>query len=171
MPDTGSAESMEEDILVPSMFANATTLPHVCTILIAQLPSRLINHCLRLSQTYGKSLPLSTNPFRSDPHSSRGFVMRRSGEVVWPSEPSSRTHCLSFSSTHRYDPKAHKSKGGWEPAGDLRAQEENTKEVFHLTAQKWFYAGTYEYQNQTILPLSEISVLSKNVRVSHSACL
>ncbi|KAL1952056.1 hypothetical protein VTO73DRAFT_1205 [Trametes versicolor] len=130
MPDNGSAEPMEEDIPVPSMFANANTLPHA----IAKLCSR-------------------------------GFVMRRGGEVVWPSEPPSRTHCLSFSSTHRYDPKAHKSKGGWELSGDMRAQEENTKEVFHLTAQKWFYAGTYRCEKQTILPLSEISVLTKNYKL------
>ncbi|OJT12681.1 hypothetical protein TRAPUB_10779 [Trametes pubescens] len=127
MSDTDGAELLEEDVLAPSIFANATALPNA----IAKLCS---------------------------PH---GFAMRRSGEVVWPSDPPSRAHCLFFSSTHHYDPKAHNSKGGWASVWDMRAHTDKTKEVFYLKAQKWFYAGTYECQKRSILPFSEISVLEK----------
>ncbi len=61
MFDAGSAEALEEDVLVPSVSASATGLPNVCSVLIVHLSPRLL---LTINPGYCKPMvrrPLSTD--------------------------------------------------------------------------------------------------------------
>ncbi|KAI0824270.1 hypothetical protein BC628DRAFT_1420348 [Trametes gibbosa] len=101
----------------------------------------------------------------SDLCGSGGYVMMRPGEIVWSSLHQEKSHCIFLSSTHSYNPKSFSGKGGWEPSWNMQVPESH-REVFYLKAGNWYYAGTFQYQDQVVLPSSKIKTFATHSHVN-----
>lgn len=90
-----------------------------------------------------------------------GCISRNADEVLWPTGSESKSRCICVSTTHRYNPRLHDSKGGWELTWDM--EERGVRDLFYMNDLKWFYLGTYEWMGQTVVPQKNIRDLIHSV--------
>lgn len=144
--------------------ATAFDIPQVCRFPYTR-PKSLSKHS-RICWIYGTMLSLQPLWYR-DAQKQRcsvadGFITKNQGELAWPKNGQQASHCVSLSTTHRYNPRLNNSKGDWELTWDMEGHQ-GVRDLFCLKKAKWYYIGTYEWAGQACSPYKKLA-FAKPVR-------